>query len=89
MFNFCDKQSNPVGVNFKNAFLVVVAKEKNLFWAGKRLTNNSVRAILRKFLMKVSVFPLPSQWRRSGVSIVNFKHISHLVLVFLLLTLNM
>ena len=28
MFNFCDKQSNPVGVNLKNAFLVVVAKEK-------------------------------------------------------------
>ena len=29
-----------------------------------------------------------SQWRRSGVFIVNFEHISHLVLVFLLLTLN-
>ena len=28
-------------------------------------------------------------WRRSGVFIVNFKHILHLVLVFLLLTLNM
>ena len=27
--------------------------------------------------------------RRSGVFIVNFKHISHLVLLFLLLTLNM
>ena len=31
----------------------------------------------------------PSQWRRSGIFIVNFEHISHLVLVFLLLTLNM
>ena len=30
----------------------------------------------------------PSQWRRSGVTIVNFEHISHLVLVFLLLTLS-
>ena len=30
-----------------------------------------------------------SQWRRSDVFIVNFEHISHLVLVFLLLTLNM
>ena len=29
------------------------------------------------------------QWRRSGVFIVNFEHISHLVLVFLLLILNM
>ena len=27
-------------------------------------------------------------WRRSGIFIVNFEHISHLVLVFLLLTLN-
>ena len=30
-----------------------------------------------------------SHWRRSGVFIVNFEHISHLGLVFLLLTLNM
>ena len=29
------------------------------------------------------------QWRRSGVFTVNFEHISHLVLVILLLTLNM
>ena len=28
-------------------------------------------------------------WRRSGVFIVNLEHISHFVLVFLLLTLNM
>ena len=28
------------------------------------------------------------QWRRSGVFIVNFEHISYLALVFLLLTLN-
>ena len=27
-------------------------------------------------------------WHRPGVFIVNFKHISHLVLVFLLVTLN-
>ena len=31
--------------------------------------------------------PERRQWRRSGVVIVNFEHISHLVLVFLLLTL--
>ena len=29
------------------------------------------------------------QGRRSGVFNVNFEHISHLILVFLLLTLNM
>ena len=27
-----------------------------------------------------------SQWRRSGIFLVNFEYISHLVLVFLLLT---
>ena len=32
--------------------------------------------------------PERRQWRRSGVFIVNFEHISHLVLVFLLLTLG-
>ena len=30
-----------------------------------------------------------ARWRRSDVFIVNFEHISHLVLMFLLLTLNM
>ena len=33
--------------------------------------------------------PERRHWRRSGVFIVNFEHILHLVLVFLLLTLNM
>ena len=32
--------------------------------------------------------PERRQWRRSAVSIVNFEHISHLLLVFLLWTLN-
>ena len=32
--------------------------------------------------------PEQHHWRRSGIFIVNFEHISHLVLVFLLLTLN-
>ena len=33
--------------------------------------------------------PERRQWRRSGFFIVNFEHISHHVLVFLLLTLSM
>ena len=33
--------------------------------------------------------PVRRQWHRSGVFIFNFEHISHLVLVFLLLTLKM
>ena len=33
--------------------------------------------------------PILRRWRRSGIFIINFEQISHLVLVFLLLTLNM
>ena len=33
--------------------------------------------------------PERQHWRGSGVFIVNFEHVSHLVLVFLLLILNM
>ena len=33
--------------------------------------------------------PERRHWCRSGVFIVNFEHVSHLVLVLLLLTLNM
>ena len=32
--------------------------------------------------------PERRQWRRSGIFIVNFEHILHYFLVFLLLTLN-
>ena len=32
--------------------------------------------------------PERHHWRRSGVFVVNFEHISHLALVFLLLTLS-
>ena len=33
-------------------------------------------------------YPERCHWRRSGVFIVNFEHISHFILVFLLLTLR-
>ena len=39
--------------------------------------------------MNAQFFNDECHWRRSGVFIVNFEHISHLALVFLLLTLNM
>ena len=39
------------------------------------------------FKVKIKT-PEGRHWRRSGVFIVNFEHVSHLVLVFLLLTLN-
>ena len=40
-----------------------------------------------KFIEKCQKYPW-GQWRRSGVFIVNFERIPHLVLMFLLLTLS-
>ena len=40
-------------------------------------------------MFKSNKTPERRHWRHSGVFIVNFEHISHLALVFLLLTLNM
>ena len=49
--------------------------------------NNRTRCeICSKLTIKT---PERCQGRRSGVFIVNFEHISHLIPVFLLLTLNM
>ena len=42
--------------------------------------------ICSKLTIKI---PEQRQWRRFGIIIVNCEHILHLVLVFLLLTLNM
>ena len=42
--------------------------------------------ICSKLTIKI---PERRQWRRSGIFIVNFEHIWHLVLVFLFLTLDM
>ena len=39
--------------------------------------------------LKLTIKTPKRHWRRSGGFIVNFKNISHIVLVFLLLTLNM
>ena len=54
-----------------------------------KFKNRNVRTsceICSKFTIKT---PERRQWRRSGVFIVNIEHISHLFLMFLLLTLNM
>ena len=53
-----------------------------------KVSNRNTRArceICSKLTMKT---PERHHWRRSGVFIVNFEHILHLVLVFLLLTLS-
>ena len=48
--------------------------------------NNKNTRTRSKLCLKLSI---DTQERRSGVFIVNFGNISHLALVFLLLTLNM
>ena len=53
-----------------------------------KVNNRNTRArceICSKLTIKI---PERRYWRRSGVFIANFEHISHLVLVFLLLTLS-
>ena len=53
-----------------------------------KVNNRNTRTrceICSKLIMKP---PERRQWRHSGVFIVNFEHISHLVLVFPMLTLN-
>ena len=50
------------------------------------LSNRTRCEICSKLTIKT---PERRYWHRSDVFIVNFEHISHLVLVFLLLTLNM
>ena len=63
----------------------------NVFRAGDymlKVNNRTTRTrceICSKLTIKT---PERRHWRRSGVFIVNFEHISHLVLVFLLLTLS-
>ena len=54
-----------------------------------KVNNRNIRTrceIYSKITIKT---PEGCQWRHSGVFIVNSEHISHLVLMFLLLTLNM
>ena len=55
-----------------------------MFKVNNRNTRTS-RKICSKLTTKT---PERRQWRRSDVFIVNFELISHLILVFLLLTLN-
>ena len=54
-----------------------------------KVTNRNTRTrceIYSKLTIKI---PERRHWCRSGIFVVNFEHISHLVLVYLLLTFNM
>ena len=66
--------------------------KKNLLPAGiylLKVNNRNVRARCEICLKLRIKTPERRHWRRYGVFILNFEHISHLALVFLLLTFNM
>ena len=72
--------------------LLVFKPMKLTFPAGiylLKLNNRNTRTRCEKFSKLTIKIPERRQWHRSGVFIINFEHSSHLVLVFLLLTLNM
>ena len=76
---------------FKNFTVLKIAKEftsqANLHGAYKVICQQSNK-ILVVNIWKKWLFTQRFEWRRFGVFIVNFEHISHLVLMFLLLTLS-
>ena len=73
---------------FKGIFRALL----NIYPAGiylLKVSNRNTRTSCEIYL-KLTIKTLERRhWRRSGVFMVNFEHISHLVLVFLLLILNM
>ena len=54
-----------------------------------KFNNRNIRTRCEICLKLAIKIPERRQWRRSGIFIVNFEHISHYVQVFLLLTSNM
>ena len=71
--------------------VVKIEKNTGSYPAGNymfKFNNGNTRTRYEIFSKLTIKTPERPQWRRSGVFIVNFEHISHLVLLFLLLTLN-
>ena len=65
----------------------VIDKPAGIYLVKVNKRNTRTRCeICLKLTIKI---PERRHWRRSGIFIVNSEHISHLVLVFLFLTLNM
>ena len=74
-------------VNSFQMFIKVLKGKRGIYLLKVNSRNTKTRCEIRsKSTIKT---PEPRQWRRSGVFIVNFEHISYHALVFLLLTLNM
>ena len=71
-------------------FLQNSSRRQLLKWISLLLNVNNRNAKTRCEICSELIVKTPERhhWRRSGVFIVNFVHISHLVIVFLWLTLN-
>ena len=94
-----------VSYNYVNYYSILLLKYQEADTACNSCfyTLNPVGSYLLKFnhrnartrceiYSKLTIKALERQWRRSGIFVVNFEHISHishLVLVFMLLNLNM
>ena len=73
-----------------NVWLDLAADSRAEEPAGNKKVNNRNTRTRCEICSKLTIKkPERRHWRRSDVFIVNFKHISQFVLVFLLLTLNM
>ena len=72
---------------FDDAISITVVSDPagNYFFRVNNRNTRTRREICSRLTIKI---PELRYWRRSGIFIVNFEHISHLVLVFLLLTLS-
>ena len=81
-----------IGDRRENIMLRIHKKMHDQFPAGNymfKVNNRNTRTrceICSKLTIKIAE---QRQWRRSGIFTVNSEHISHFVLVFLWLTLNM
>ena len=91
---FPSKKPTLTGEDFSTTRVHYIAPPKQVHLSGAASFLEINKSSYKNCPRPIRVISLPMlyirQWRRSGVFIVNFEHISHLVLVFLLLlTLNM
>ena len=80
ILNFSPESDNSTDITLF-VFLKSSSRQLHIFKVNYRNTRTRCEICSRKI-------PGWCQWRRSGVFVVNFEYISHLVLVFLLLTLR-
>ena len=89
--NCIDVWQGPKDASWYYCILIVdFSPAASKVWASNMLFRQSMNETdvwIHLFLISTETL-IKANWRRSGVSIVSFGHISHLVLVFLLLTLS-